>query len=224
MAVTAARRQARPRPPYAGKEPTERLAFCDHDSHVALAARRLPQAVGRSDSVRARLRRDPHRHAAGRAAGPRRGPGRWLGSWYRPASRFSSWGCSPVPGRIGFGAAYPAHVPSLIGIDRVVDGNSKLATSSSLAEIGGPSLAGALVQVVSAPFAILIDAVSFAFSAATLLLIEAPEPARPRQVADIPGTGYARLAAGPARDTIRSSWRISDPPTPGCSTKRILAS
>ena len=37
-----------------------------------------------------------------------------------------------------FDAAYPAYVPSLIGVDRVVEGNSKLATSSSIAEIGGP--------------------------------------------------------------------------------------
>jgi MFS family permease len=78
-----------------------------------------------------------------------------------------------------FDAAYPAYVPSLIGVDRVVDGNSKLATSSSLAEIGGPGLAGALVQVVSAPFAILVDAVSFAVSAISLQLIRSPEPARP---------------------------------------------
>ena len=76
-----------------------------------------------------------------------------------------------------FHAAYPAYVPSLIGVDRVVDGNSKLATSSSLAEIGGPGLAGALVQLVSAPFAILVDAISFAVSAVSLLLIRTPEPA-----------------------------------------------
>lgn len=88
-----------------------------------------------------------------------------------------------------FDAAYPAYVPSLIGIDRVVDGNSKLATSSSLAEIGGPGLAGALVQVVSAPFAILIDAVSFAFSAVTLVLIRAPEPARPERTTATPIRG-----------------------------------
>jgi MFS family permease len=78
-----------------------------------------------------------------------------------------------------FDAAYPAYVPSLIGVDRVVDGNSKLATSSSLAEIGGPGLAGGLVQLVSAPFAILVDAVSFAVSAVSLLLIRTPEPPRP---------------------------------------------
>ena len=82
-----------------------------------------------------------------------------------------------------FNAAYPAFVPSLIGVDRVVEGNSKLATSSSLAEIGGPSLAGTLVQVASAPFAILVDAVSFAVSAISLILIRTTEPPRPPRAA-----------------------------------------
>jgi MFS family permease len=78
-----------------------------------------------------------------------------------------------------FSAAYPAYVPSLIGVERVVEGNSKLATSSSIAEVGGPSLAGALVQIVSAPFAILVDAASYLVSAVSLALIRAPEPPRP---------------------------------------------
>lgn len=78
-----------------------------------------------------------------------------------------------------FSSAYPAYVPSLIGIERVVEGNSKLATSASIAEVGGPGLAGALVQLVSAPFAILVDALSYVVSAISLLLISAPEPARP---------------------------------------------
>jgi MFS family permease len=78
-----------------------------------------------------------------------------------------------------FSAAYPAYVPSLIGVDRVVEGNSKLATSSSLAEIGGPGLGGALVQAIGAPFAILTDAISFVVSALSLGLIRSPEPDRP---------------------------------------------
>ena len=78
-----------------------------------------------------------------------------------------------------FSAAYPAYVPSLIGVDRVVEGNSKLATSDSIAEIGGPGLAGAMVQVIGAPFAILVDAISFAVSAVSLALIRTREPARP---------------------------------------------
>ncbi len=75
-----------------------------------------------------------------------------------------------------FDAAYPAYVPTLIGRDRLVEGNSKLATSSSIAEIGGPSFAGSLVQLVSAPFAILVDAISFVVSAISVLLIRTPEP------------------------------------------------
>ncbi len=78
-----------------------------------------------------------------------------------------------------FDAAYPAYVPSLIGVDRVVEGNSKLATSSSLAEIGGPGLGGGLVQFIGAPLAIFVDAVSFVVSALSLALIRSPEPRRP---------------------------------------------
>ena len=78
-----------------------------------------------------------------------------------------------------FSSAYPAYVPSLIGIERVVEGNSKLAMSASIAEVGGPGFAGALVQIVSAPFALLVDAVSYIVSAISIALIRAPEPARP---------------------------------------------
>jgi len=85
-----------------------------------------------------------------------------------------------------FDAAYPAYVPSLIGVDRVVEGNSKLATSSSLAEIGGPGLGGGLVQVIGAPFAILVDAISFVVSASSLVLIHSPEPPRPTRTSPTP--------------------------------------
>jgi MFS family permease len=85
-----------------------------------------------------------------------------------------------------FDAAYPAYVPSLIGVDRVVEGNSKLATSSSLAEIGGPGLAGGLVQAIGAPLAILVDAISFVVSAISLLLIRSREPQRPPRTSATP--------------------------------------
>ncbi|TMB51838.1 MAG: MFS transporter [Chloroflexi bacterium] len=85
-----------------------------------------------------------------------------------------------------FDAAYPAYVPSLIGFDRVVEGNSKLATSSSLAEIGGPGLAGGLVQAIGPPQAILVDAFSFVVSAVSLVLIRRREPARPPQSSATP--------------------------------------
>jgi MFS family permease len=78
-----------------------------------------------------------------------------------------------------FVAAYPAYVPSLIGVDRVVEGNGKLATSSSLAEIGGPGLGGGLVQLIGGPLAMLVDAISFLVSAISVALIRRPEPPRP---------------------------------------------
>jgi MFS family permease len=83
-----------------------------------------------------------------------------------------------------FSAAYPAYVPSLVGAERIVEANSRLATSSSIAEIGGPGLAGLLVQLFRAPFAIFVDAISFAVSAVSLVLIRTPEPARPARSAE----------------------------------------
>src|SRR5258708_2107206 len=55
-----------------------------------------------------------------------------------------------------FDAAYPAYVPTLVGTDRVVDANSKLATSASIGEIRGPGFAGTPVQSARAPFAIAV--------------------------------------------------------------------
>jgi len=81
-----------------------------------------------------------------------------------------------------FHSAYRSYLPALVGRDRLVEGNSRLATSSSIAEIGGPSLAGALVQIVSAPFAILVDAVSFVVSAISLIAIRAREVGRSERI------------------------------------------
>lgn len=76
-----------------------------------------------------------------------------------------------------FDTAYQAYLPSLVGRVRLIDGNSKLNISSSAADVAGPSLAGALIQLLSAPLALLIDALSFLLSALSLYLISTPEPA-----------------------------------------------
>ena len=80
-----------------------------------------------------------------------------------------------------FNVASSAYVPSLIPQESLVEGNSKLGMSDALAEIGGPAVAGPLIQLLSAPFAILFDAFSFLFSACCLGLIHKPEsrPATP---------------------------------------------
>lgn len=78
-----------------------------------------------------------------------------------------------------FDIAYAAYLPSLVGRESIVEGNQKLALSGSTAEVLGPSLAGFLVQLVTAPIAILLDAFSFLVSAISVGLIHKREPPSP---------------------------------------------
>ena len=75
-----------------------------------------------------------------------------------------------------FDAAYRSYPPVLVPRERLSQANSALAGASSAAELAGPSLGGALVQLATAPIAILVDALSFLFSAASLAFIRTPEP------------------------------------------------
>ncbi len=77
-----------------------------------------------------------------------------------------------------FDVAYPSYLPSLVERENVLEGNSKLQATNSISEVSGFGIAGLLVQVLSAPITILIDAVSFLVSAASLSLIRRPEPPR----------------------------------------------
>ena len=77
-----------------------------------------------------------------------------------------------------FDVAYQSYLPGLVGKEDVLEGNSKLAASASVAEFGGFSIAGWLVQLFSAPYAVLVDAFSFVISAFTLMRIRAQEPVR----------------------------------------------
>jgi MFS family permease len=78
-----------------------------------------------------------------------------------------------------FAIAYQSYLPTLIQTDYLVEGNSKLEISQSLAEIAGPGIGGSLVQLLTAPFAILADAASFLVSALCLSMIRQPEPPLP---------------------------------------------
>ena len=77
---------------------------------------------------------------------------------------------------LAFGVAYGPYLLSLVGRERIVEGNSKLQVSRSTVEVLGPGLAGGLVQMVTAPIAIAADAISRLISALLLWLIRAPEP------------------------------------------------
>jgi MFS family permease len=78
-----------------------------------------------------------------------------------------------------FDVAYQSYLPSLVERSQLADGNSKLEISRSAAGLIGPGLAGALVGLVTAPVAILADAISFLLSAGFLLRIRRPERVEP---------------------------------------------
>ena len=78
-----------------------------------------------------------------------------------------------------FNVAADSYLPALIPRGQLVEGNSKLAASESLAQIAGPGVGGVLVQVITAPLAILVDAGSFLASALCLRFIRTDEPAPP---------------------------------------------
>lgn len=80
---------------------------------------------------------------------------------------------------IFFDVAYRSYLPSLIERDQLLDGNSKLELTASMAQLAGPGLGGILVQAFTAPFSLLIDACSFAVSAFSLLVIRTSEPPVP---------------------------------------------
>ena len=75
-----------------------------------------------------------------------------------------------------FDVAYMSYLPSLVRSDQLVDGNSKLETTYAAAQVGGPGFAGLLIQLLTAPVAILFDAISFVVSAFLLWRIRTVEP------------------------------------------------
>ena len=78
-----------------------------------------------------------------------------------------------------FDVSYQSYLPGLVERRHLVEGNSKLETSRAGAQIAGPGIAGGLIQVLTAPVAILLDAASFVVSGIMLGFIrkEEPEPA-----------------------------------------------
>ncbi|HLZ72569.1 MAG TPA: MFS transporter [Dehalococcoidia bacterium] len=82
-----------------------------------------------------------------------------------------------------FESAYEAYLPTLLPAEQIVAANSTLTASASVAEFGAFSAGGWLVQLFSSPATVLIDALSFGVSAASLAAIRAPEgpPPAPEQ-------------------------------------------
>ena len=76
--------------------------------------------------------------------------------------------------------------------EQYVEANSLLNGSRSLSSVGGPALAGLLIEVIKAPLALVADALSFVGSAFFLTRIRAPEA----PIEHDPGSIRSQLAAG----------------------------
>ena len=98
-----------------------------------------------------------------------------------------------------FDVSYQTYLPSLVSSENLLEGNSKMALSASIAGVAGPGLTGVLVQALTAPMAILFDAISFLCSAVSVWLIRKPEPA--------PAVSAAPHIGREIMEGLRASWQ-----------------
>jgi MFS family permease len=78
------------------------------------------------------------------------------------------------------GTAAQIVLTQVVARDRLVEAHAKNALAGSGAEVAGPGLAGALIKLVGAPLALLVDAVLLIVSALILRGIVVHEERRPR--------------------------------------------
>lgn len=93
-----------------------------------------------------------------------------------------------------FQIADNSFLPVLVGKDMLVEGNAKLGATDAIAEAAGPGLAGMLVQVLTGPVAMIIDALSHLWSALLLGRIQVPE--EPAAVAEADATVFGDILIG----------------------------
>ena len=79
--------------------------------------------------------------------------------------------------------AYQVFMTERVGRQNLVEANSKIGISDSAAQLIGPGMAGALIQWLTAPIAIMMDALSFFYSAWILRGIPPSESDKPKMTA-----------------------------------------
>ncbi len=80
---------------------------------------------------------------------------------------------------IFFDVADRSYLPTLVAPERLVSANSSLTATISVAEFAGFGIGGFLVQILTAPIAIAVDALSYVASAVLIGDIRAAAPPRP---------------------------------------------
>jgi MFS family permease len=107
-----------------------------------------------------------------------------------------------------FEVAYRSYLPGLVGSGALLAGNSRLQSTQSVAQVSGPGLSGVLVDLLGAPFTLLVDAGSFVVSVISLLWIRAREPApASRRGRRQPILAGGRAVIGEIRSGLRFIYR-----------------
>ena len=116
-----------------------------------------------------------------------------------------------------FDVAYQSYLPSLVDREQLVEGNSKLEITRSASQIAGPGLAGVLIGLVRAPFAILLDTLSFVISAIFVFWIRKAEPPPEVHHEDSPRPSMRSEIAAGLRYVTGQRWLRSIAATTGIS-------
>jgi MFS family permease len=93
-----------------------------------------------------------------------------------------------------YDVAWQAYLPSLVGTSRLHEASARLSLCDSGSQLVGPGLAGFLIRALSAPVALLVDALGFVVAGFSVRRIRRPEPAP--TVADDDPTMAAQVAEG----------------------------
>jgi MFS family permease len=92
-------------------------------------------------------------------------------------------------GTVFFDVAYQSYLPALIPRGDLVEGNTKLQVTSSVAQMAGPAIAGFLIQLIGPARAVAADAASFLVSVGSVWWIRRPEPS-PKPATDSGRHGF----------------------------------
>lgn len=118
-----------------------------------------------------------------------------------------------------FDVSYQSYLPALVDRRDLVEGNSKLQVTGSIAQLTGPAIAGFLIQAVGAALSVLVDAASYVVSVVSLLAIRKPE-ADPRSTAHLRRGFWHELWEGVQVVFGNSTlWKIA-----GCTSTSNLGS
>src|SRR5258706_3633252 len=107
--------------------------------------------------------------------------------------------------------AYQVFMTERVGRSNLVEANAKIGISDSAAQLVGPGIAGALIQWLTAPFAILLDALSFIISAWILRGIRSGPNDAPKMRASSIGAEIREGLSAIWRNTVLRAlaWAIS---------------